>query len=310
MDGGGDQRENLGGVEEDRGQPRRRPVIRLSGAVAPGAKSRSRARTLEPAPSKHPSSSADALKGATQAAQSLLNAVDQAAAQLGDTEIDSGLTAPEILADPQTRESASRWRAGNAPRRVTSALARLTTSLKSWMQGSSSTTSATSTSLLAPTRARPLLQSGRPTDPVEPPSHLMVLYTWFRAARWRTGLAALSVLMFPKVVALIIALIIRLWVRATMALLTHVGRELFLQIMSAASDIEDNLVSWLTQQLGGQSAPAPSYLTDGATLHTSPPATTPTAALPARPFDLVTVVLLVWNLQRGLPAGGGGNGQG
>ena len=125
MDGGDDQRENLGGVEEDRGQPRRRPVIRLSGAVASDAKSRSRARTLEPAPSKHPSFSADALKGATQATQSLLNAVDQAS-QLGDTEIDSGLTA----ADSQNRESASRWRAGNAPRRVTSALARLTTSLK------------------------------------------------------------------------------------------------------------------------------------------------------------------------------------
>ncbi|CAE7383354.1 unnamed protein product, partial [Symbiodinium microadriaticum] len=106
------------------------------------------------------------------------------------------------------------------------------------------------------------------------------------------------------VVALVLALLVKLCVRAVVALLTHVCKELFFQVMSAASDIEDGLVAYLSQQLGMHPAPPPPFLTNGPV----PPqqATAPVApqTLPARPFDLITVVLLVWNLRRGLPAGG------
>ena len=77
--------------------------------------------------------------------------------------------------------------------------------------------------------------------------------------------------------------------------------------MSAATDIEDGLVAYLSQQLGLHPAPPPPFLANGPT-GPQQPTVGPVAqqTLPTRPFDLVTVVLLVWNLRRGLPAGGGG----
>ena len=130
---------------------------------------------------------------------------------------------------------------------------------------------------------------------------------WLARCRWRTGLAVLLVLLFPKLVALLLALLVKLCVRAVVALLTHVCKELFFQVMSAATDIEDGLVAYLSQQLGLHPAPPPPFLANGPT-GPQQPTVGPVAqqTLPTRPFDLVTVVLLVWNLRRGLPAGGVG----
>ena len=225
------------------------------------------------------------------AAQCALDAAGVAAARLGTAEVDQGLTAAEVLADPRTRQ-------------VTAALARLTTSLRRLVSSSTTPARPSSSALqLTPAEARPVLG---PSGPGPTPASWWSSFGWLARCRWRTGLAVLLVLLFPKVVALVLALLVKLCVRAVVALLTHVCKELFFQVMSAASDIEDGLVAYLSQQLGMHPAPPPPFLTNGPV----PPqqATAPVApqTLPARPFDLITVVLLVWNLRRGLPAGGGG----
>ncbi|CAE7813662.1 SMYD3, partial [Symbiodinium sp. CCMP2456] len=97
------------------------------------------------------------------------------------------------------------------------------------------------------------------------------------AGGWRTWLVLVLVLLFPRVVALLIALVVRLCVRGL------------------------SIVLWLSELLLGSHSPPqpPLILTDGAPPPAPPPATgSLTTALPARPFDFVTLVLLVWNLYR------------
>ena len=124
---------------------------------------------------------------------------------------------------------------------------------------------------------------------------------------WRTFLAVLVVLMFPRLIALCIAVIFRLLIRAIMSLCSHLFREVWLQLQNTATELEDALVEWLHVQLGlaGPYVPAPAMLTTGA-----PPAPPQQQqqggnSLPARPMDFVTCVLLVLNLRRPLGGGGG-----
>ena len=245
------------------------------------------------------------------AAQSLLRAAEAAAEQLGDLEVDQGLTAKEVLADPKTKASAVRWRAGGAPRQVTAALARLTSSLGRWVSGGPASSSQLASDQLEPVQPRPVRrpQSGE-TRETSSPDGFMWLVCRLRALRWRTVLAVMFVLLCPKLVALILALVVKLLVRAVVALLTHICKELFEQIMGAVGEIENNLVTWLSHHLGMETpTSAPLYLTTGQGVQqqpSQPSSPVPPSSLPTRPVDLVTVVLLVLNLRRGLPAGVGG----
>ena len=66
------------------------------------------------------------------AAEDILRVVEEAASQLGPVEVDAGRTPHEVLSDQASREAATRWRAGSAPRRFTATLARLATAVQSW----------------------------------------------------------------------------------------------------------------------------------------------------------------------------------
>ncbi|CAE7669804.1 osm1 [Symbiodinium sp. CCMP2592] len=288
-------------------KPSKRQTLHLSRPPSSGAVAPSSRRPLAPVLPRPAAPGAEAVEETAEVAQSLLAAVHSAAAQLGDAEVDNGRTAQEVLTDPQALESASRWRAGTAPRQLTAALARLTTSLRAWVSAPTRTAATPSPSTLTPARPRPV-QAHR--GPQSAPQPIVIAWLrWLVSCRWKTGLAILFILMFPRLVALCLALLVKLFIRGTVALLTHVCRELVQQIMGAANEIEENLITWLSQQLGVRQQPAaPLYLTS----HPAPPPPpelAPASTLPARPFDLLTVVLLVWNLRRGQPAGGVGREQ-
>ena len=95
-------------AEEPASTPGKRPVPRLSRAKGP------------------------AISVINPVAKGSLSAVDSTAKQLGDTEVDSGRTAIEILGDAASRANAARWRLGSVPRRIKAALARLMASLQEW----------------------------------------------------------------------------------------------------------------------------------------------------------------------------------
>ncbi|CAE7861963.1 unnamed protein product [Symbiodinium necroappetens] len=73
--------------------------------------------------------------------------------------------------------------------------------------------------------------------------------------RWRTGLAILVMLMFPQLVALCWALVVKLIIRGAWALITQVC-QLMQQIMADAAEIDEGLIMWLSQQLGVVQQPA------------------------------------------------------
>ncbi|CAE7210922.1 unnamed protein product [Symbiodinium sp. CCMP2592] len=228
----------------------------------------------------------------------LLEAAHTAAVQLGDEPVDAGLTPAEVLQDPSACATATRWKAGSTARRVTAALA----SLSTWTgQGRAPVHE------LQPVRTRPL------TRPVDGPRQLFtgeLLRRWLPLTRWRTWLILMMVLIFPRVIALLLALMVRLCVRGVVAIAIHFGREIFFQITAAAAEVEDSLVLWLSELLmGGPSTLQPPLLLSDGTPAPAPPPPPPggiTNTLPARPFDCVTIVLLLWNLYRGQPVRGGG----
>jgi len=252
-----------------------------------------------------PGSSAPAVPSLSEqekaATDVLLEAAHAAAAQLGDEPVDAGLSPAEVLQDPSACATATRWKAGSTARRVTAALAKLTTSLSTWTgQGRAPVHE------LQAVRTRPLMPQ---TDGLQQRFTGELLRRWLPITRWRTWLILLVVLVFPRVIALILALMVRLCVRGTVAICIHFGREIFYQVTAAAAEVEDSLVLWLSELLmGGPSTlQPPMLLTDGTQAPAPPPPPgSTTTALPARPFDCVTLVLLVWNLYRGQPVRGGG----
>ena len=129
---------------------------------------------------------------------------------------------------------------------------------------------------------------------------------------WKTVLAVLVVIMFPRLIALAIAITLRLVAKAVMSVASHVLRELWFQLNATAAEIEEALVDWLYGQLGfvNPYVPPPPLLTAAASPAPPPPPVTPDGggnSLPARPMDLITCLLLVLNLRRPY-GGGGGNG--
>jgi len=72
---------------------------------------------------------------------------------------------------------------------------------------------------------------------------------------WRTVLAVLVVLLFPRLIALTIAITLRLVAKAVMNLASHVLRELWFQLNATAAEIEDALVDWLYMDNSALSIP-------------------------------------------------------
>ena len=291
----------------------RRPTLRVSGTAKKGQlESRSR-RTLAATPSRRPADPPAVTEVEGSAAASLLQAAVEAANTLGDVRVEGDLNPAEVLQEPSTREAATKWRSGSAARRITAALARLTTSLQTWAAGSNN--AAAQAGRLIPVRAQPL--QGGPQAPPRWPS----LEGFWRAARaWRwTWLAVMVVLLFPKAVALCVVLACRYVVKGVVALIIYFGKELLHQLAMTVHEVEDALVDVLSSYLQPSPQPLgygsflPSVLSgpplqmgDKPDSPSPPPTPTTEVTQPTRPLDVLTVLLLVANLFRGQPGGGGG----
>ncbi|CAE7267807.1 unnamed protein product, partial [Symbiodinium sp. CCMP2456] len=177
------------------------------------------------------------------AATTLLQAVKTAAHQLGSVEVSEGQTAEEVLGDQASLQAASRWRAGGAARKLTAVLARLTTSLQSWTSLSGRPQSSPGRALPAE-RPRPLVRAS--TAPA--PAAQLRSSWWSQVAAWRLGtFCALALaLLFPRVVALAIALLCKLIIRGLVALVMYFGRELYVQLSASLAEVETSLVDWLS----------------------------------------------------------------
>ena len=210
---------------------------------------------MEQVPSGEAHAAAATMKPMASAADAVLRVVEDAAAQLGPVQVDAGRTPQEVLSDQASREAAARWRAGSAPRRFTATLARLATAVQSWT-APGSRPEASGLAPLAPVRPRPLRE---PTDETRPSAmaawgHLAVCLA---RNRIRTLVVLFVILMFPRLLALSLALIIRLMMRAVVALASHLVRELMYQTMTAASELEEMLIGWLSYQMGSSAFPQP-----------------------------------------------------
>ena len=294
-----------------------RPTLRVSRVTPSRRQLPARLAGVQPEPSGDPGAPSGSVKPVAATAQSLMEAVDQAARDLGPQEIDAGRSARDILADDSSLASAAKWRSGSLQRRFTAALAKLTASLKQWT--SSPAVPAAGPPPLAPVRPRPLREAGEREQPRQESQGLLTGLR-VRLSTWKWGAVAILViiLLFPRVMALLLALLVRLVVRACFAVATHFFRELWWQASLVTSELEEALVQWLSFQLGLQTGPIVNVQVAAPTAalpvqHAGPGdnvAGAPVAALPARPFDFVTRVLLALNLyQNRHRVGVGGLGQ-
>ena len=101
---------------------------------------------------------------------------------------------------------------------------------------------------LAPARRRPVQVQRGPRQSLSPGFIGGVLQV-------EAGLAILVILMFPQLVALCWALVVKLIIRGAWALITQVC-QLMQQIMADAAEIGEGLIMWLSQQLGVVQQPA------------------------------------------------------
>ena len=258
---------------------------------------------------RHGDADGVSLSSAPQAAAAAFRAVEQAGSQLGSAPLGNGLTAEQVLSDPTNRAAAARWRSGSMPRRITAALARAMQSLQEWSPPGALGPAG------GPVPTEPLpVRSARGTATALPaPVTSSGLLWWVPRLTFRTVGLLLFLLLFPRVVALVLALVFRLLSRAALSFVANVLFEIYQQAMFGAADVEDLLVHWLHQQLGWQTAtpsPEPVFLTAASQ---SAPSTAPAAAagqtsLPTRPVDILIVVLLGLNLRQ-QPRLGGGGGQ-
>ncbi|CAE7920809.1 unnamed protein product, partial [Symbiodinium necroappetens] len=243
------------------------------------------------------------LKGAAEA---IMTAVGSAADQLGTAEVDAGRTAAEILGDEASRASAARWRSGSVHRRLTATLARLMTSLQQW---TSLTPAAPRQGTLAPVQPRPLRAAPSSSPSLQTPAQARgpwgsASLNWHRAWWWGTLALLVMMCLFPRIVALFVAMVVRLVLRGCFVLASHVIKELCAQTFTLAGELEAHMVDWLSGQLSLRTAqpqlppnfavpPAGHDPHNNNNNFAGPPAQ---VALPARPLDFVTWVLLACNI--------------
>ena len=246
------------------------------------------------------------------AADGLLNAVNEAAATLGDQPVVSGLTPAQVLADLSQREMAAKWCAGSSVRRLTSVLARMVQSLQAYGGAREAPGPQPRQPMLVETRPlRPNRQDAALSGSAGSASWLRWLGEGLRLFRlrltWRTILVAALVLLFPRLVALAAAVALHLLVKAVVSLLVNVLREVCHQFLGMAHDFEDQIIEWLSFQMGVgpsgavQASWLPAQPSLPSTEPVPPPPTppsTPAVTAPTRPVDVVTIFLLFLNLRR------------
>ena len=212
----------------------------------------------------------DPVKSSSKAADLLMTAMTEAAATLGETEVSQGLSAAQVLADPGARQAAVRWRAGPVHRRLTALLARLRQGLGQVFPGMAAT----------PAGEVPLSH----VAPVEPSS-------WWTTCRstvsmlmsWRTLVMLLAFGAFPRLIAFVIAMSVRLVARLLLLAAGRVFKELFMQIALLIAELESQLIEWL-YNAWMEAQPATEQPRVAPTMISSTPlaTSTPQAPLPAR----------------------------
>ena len=148
------------------------------------------------------------------------------------------------------------------------------------------------------------------------------------ASRWRSGSESRStwvnwknlgslllLVLFPRLLAFLIVMSVRVLARIALMLSSRLIRELVSQVAFMAADLEANIIDWLYQAwMETPSAmealqSAPSSSSCAAPTWTPPSALTGPAAptsLPTRPVDFLTLFLLLVQTLRSLPRGWGG----
>lgn len=227
-------------------------------------------------------------------------------------ELASNELTPEELAaldDPGFRQQAARWRSGSGSRRVSAAFARLLTSLYTIFPGWATADGLAQSAAPPIVEALPFDQSSQPSLRVW---WLRFSMGWQSSLRWmvsyrRTLWALLLLLLFPRVVAALIATVVRLFIRLMLAITTRLLRDLWLelggvvnQLSSVSQGVETALMSQLEQILVDWWPPATSQ---PSLQPADPPAGTPAGAsvplgggLAPPPSPLFTNLLLAANL--------------
>ena len=97
-------------MDPTRAKPSKRPVIHLSRPPKTRGNGGGRIEPVEEGAPNPALSRATAVTASQEAATTLLQAAEVAAASLGQQEVDQGLTATDILKDQSSRTTASRSR--------------------------------------------------------------------------------------------------------------------------------------------------------------------------------------------------------
>ena len=208
-------------------------------------------------PSAHAKPRADL--SAEEAATSVLAAVSSAAQSLGQTPVSGQLSAAQVLADPPSRQAAARWRSGDAARRVTAALAKVSQLLQEWVVPHSPPTGAPAVAQPQPVRPANHRDTARADNVAGAAVRWLPSLPRLRVD-WRLLLLLTVVLLFPRVVALSVALVVRLVLRAVGNLFASLVKELYTQALLTSAELESQLVDWLQEQMGMAPPAVPAQL--------------------------------------------------
>ncbi|OLQ14595.1 hypothetical protein AK812_SmicGene1219 [Symbiodinium microadriaticum] len=245
------------------------------------------------------------------AAECLRTALTQAASALGNEEIAQGLTAAEVLASDDGTQSAARWRSGPEGRRLTAVLARLSQGLAS----------------VFPSLGPAVERGGAPAEPLQP-VHARPLRGGVDVAGaasalspWRQRLSVLLsrlnvktlgllllVMMFPRLLAFLVAMSVRIVASLLMRLSGRILKELLTQMALLAADLESQIIEWLYNAWVESQAQTTTTVALSSSPSSQPsaepgPPQTVTVALPARPVDNLTLFLLLFQVLRSWPSG-------
>ena len=235
----------------------------------------------------------------------------QAATALGNEEIAQGLTAAEVLASSDSMQSAARWRSGPQGRRLTAVLARLSQGLASVFPGFGSAGEGGDPSAepLRPVHARPLrggVDGNEATSTV--PSRRRLFGLLMSRLNMKTLGLLLLVIMFPRLLAFLVAMFVRIVASLLMRLSGRIIRELLTQMALLAADLESQLIEWLYNAWVESQVPTTGMVPMSSSPSVQPssqpgPPPTVTVALPTRPVDYLTLFLLLLQVLRSWPSG-------
>ena len=250
-------------------------------------------------------SSASGVLSRSAGPSAALQAVSRVADEFGDAEIEPGISMQEALSDPNTRAQAARWRSGPEPRRATAILARMMQSLQSVRP---SWTEALVAGELPVAEPLPVRRAGssEALSWWRSSMNFCLFSTWGLRRSWRTWCLVAVILIFPKVLALLLTLVVRMVFRAGLVVIgrffSEMGRECqgVLHQFAVASTAVEN---WFVDMVDGVILlPQQQQATFGDGMQTpssSSPSTSQNMGAcpqPSTPWPFFTTILLLVDL--------------